>query len=192
MRLGLFCGFAGVLVSIITVASAFAANPQEADTTKPEIYAKAYGSWVYRCVQVTPKGESPVKNCEVMQGMFVKQDGHEVQLATISFEKSSTQPGYNFGAVLPLGVLLPPGVSFSADAGSPITKAIDFCNQGGCVILPQPAEGLVDELKSGKQGHINFIYMNGRRIAVNFSLDGFGQAIAALEKGKLPPRIKNS
>lgn len=192
MRSFVFGCVAVILLGAFANPVARAAVTYSATPPAQKLYEKTYGSWIYRCAEVTASGQKPVKSCQVFQQMVVKKDGHDIPLATLIFEKANHQAGYDLSAVLPLGILLPAGVSFSTDTGSPITKAVDFCTEGGCVIIPQSSEGLVDELKDGKDGHIQFIYMNGRKITVNFSLNGFSDAMNAFDEGDLPPEVRKA
>lgn len=190
MRSFVFGCAAVILLAVFASPVAHAADTKSTVAPPVKLYAKSYGSWIYRCAEEAPSGQKPIKSCQVLQQMIVKKDGHNIILATLTFEKASNQAGYDLSAVVPLGVLLPTGISLSADRASPITKVVDFCTAGGCFIVPQPAEGLVDELRDGKQGHIQFVYMTGRKITVNFALNGFSEAMAAFDKGELPPELK--
>lgn len=172
-------------------SSAHSRSSGAAKPTEPKLFAQSYGSWVYRCVQVTPEGKSAVTSCQVVQEMVLHRKGHTVPLVTLAFAKEGDkQPGYVLNAVTPLGVLLPPGVSFWADDQSPVTAVLDVCEANGCLALRQPSEGLTAELRDGKQGHAKLSLLNGHTVTVNFSLNGFSDALAALDKGALPPAVK--
>lgn len=192
MRSLVFGCAAAILLGAFASPVARAAVTHSGAPPVQKLYERTYGSWIYRCAEVTPSGQKPIRSCQILQQMVVKKDGHDIPLATLIFEKANNQAGYDLSAILPLGILLPAGVSFSTDTGSPITKVVDFCTEGGCVIIPQSSEGLVDELRDGKKGRIQFVYMNGRKITVNFVLNGFSDAMNAFDKGDLPPEVKKT
>jgi len=196
---GILCGLMPVAAEAAGGVNAVAASRPASSigeaapqASTPKIFAKAYGSWVYRCVQVTPPGKSAVTECQVMQQMVLNQGGHSVPLITLALAKTSDGSGYALSAIAPLGIFLPPGVLFWADDNAPVTAALDFCNADGCVALPQPAPGLSAEFKAGKQGHAKLVLTNGHAVTVNFSLSGFSEALTALDSGALPPVAQTS
>ena len=186
MKLSSFFWLAFVFLGFASTRPAFADNPP-ASHAQPKIYAKVYGSWVYRCVELTQKDGHPATSCQVFQNMGVKKDNHVFSLAVLSFLKSTDHPGYDLSAQVPLGIVLPAGVSFSADSMSPITKGVEFCQTTGCIVVPQSASGLTEEFEQGKVGHLTFMLLNGHPLNINFSLDGFNDAIKALNSG-VPPK----
>jgi invasion protein IalB len=184
--------FAGVfLVTPALAATQEAATPVASVSQAPKVFAKAYGNWLYRCQQVTVSGKAPVTQCMVMQHMVLNQNGHALPLITLALAKIDRQGAYILNAEAPLGILLSPGVAFWSDDNSPVTVALDFCEANGCLALRKPAEGLDAEFKTGKQGHAKFVLVNGRAVTIDFSLNGFGAALAALNAGTLPPRLKS-
>lgn len=187
MKLRSFFSLAVVFFGFIAASPAFADNPPASHTQPaPKLYTKTYGSWVYRCVEATQPDGHKATSCQIFQNMGVKKDGHDISLAVLSFAKSTVHPGYDLSAMVPLGIVLPAGVSFSADYMSPITKQVEFCQAGGCVVAPQSASGLAEEFEQGKAGHLTFLLLNGHPFTINFSLDGFNDAIKALNSGALP------
>lgn len=187
--IGLFAGIG--LVTPALAATQETAAPAASTSPAPKVFAKAYGSWVYRCEQVTLSGNAPMTQCVVMQQMVLNQNGHALPLVTLALAKMIGQTGYILNTEVPLGILLAPGVAFWSDDNSPVTVALDFCQANGCVALHKPAEGLDAEFKTGKQGHAKMVLVNGRIVTINFSLNGFGAALAALNAGTLPPRVRS-
>jgi invasion protein IalB len=184
-----FVAAIGIFAGICSVTPALAATQETAAPAAPKIFAKTYGNWVYRCEQVTLSDKAPVTQCVVMQQMVLNQNGHALPLITLALAKINGQNGYVLNAEVPLGILLSPGVAFWSDDNSPVTVALDFCQANGCVALRKPAEGLDAEFKTGKQGYVKLALVNGRVVTINFSLNGFGAALAALNAGTLPPRV---
>lgn len=191
----------GLFVGVALTFGLLSANPAKANGTSPKvtaphsgdrkIFAKAYGDWVYRCVQITQAGKPAITACEIFQQMLLAtKDGKKLPLVTLGFEKADGQPGYMLNALLPLGIFLPPGVSFWADNQSPVTALIGICETNGCLAPWQPSEGLTAELRAGKVGHARMVLTDGHPVTFNFSLNGFNAALEALDKGGLPPEIR--
>ena len=176
-----------VVAGVLAACPAMAADAQQAAPAKPavKLYAKTFGSWVYRC---NDAGQQAV--CQVEQEMGVSRDGHMVPIAMVAFSKPVGQDHYDISAVVPLGILLSAGVRFSADQREAVEKSVDFCERDGCVVLPQAAENLTSTFRSGKTGHLTFKFISGHPFTINFSLAGFNDAMKAFESGKLPPPVK--
>lgn len=186
-----------MLKSLAVVAGALAASPALAATTQKAapaltpvtVYAQTYGSWVYRCTDAAAdNGQHAV--CQVAQEMGIKRNGHIIPIALIAFSKPAGQTHYNMSAVVPLGILLPAGIRIAVDQSAAVERNVDFCKQDACVVLPQPADGLTRSFREGKTGHLTFRFIDGHPFTVNFSLEGFSDAMKAFDSGKLPPVVK--
>lgn len=184
MYLRRFLSLSLLCAGFLSAQPAFAATNNDAPA--PKILAHVYESWVYRCAQVAVAGKPDQTSCQVFQRLGITNNGKTLPLAVIAFQKTEDNHGYLLNALVPLGILLPPGVSFSGDDMPPVVKNLTFCQPGSCVIMPQPADGLVAELQSAKEGHLRFVGLNDRTITVTFPLKGFNAAIKALDSG-VPP-----
>lgn len=185
----------GILVAICLETPAIAdsgnaALPAPSAPLTQKVFAKAYGDWVYRCVQEAPPGKAPLTHCAVMQQIVLNRNGQAVPLITLAVTKVGGQHGYVLNAVAPLGISLPPGVLFWSDKNAPVSVVLDFCQANGCVALNKPASGLAAEFKTGKQGSAQLVLADGRTVKINFSLDGFAAGLAAFDTGALPPEVK--
>lgn len=183
-----------LLIGVFIAGSAWAAGPvpggAPADVgQKVKVYAQQYGSWTYRCDALATGGLQSVQ-CQVFQNMGVKNKNRVMPIALLIFTKPSVQADYDVSAIVPLGVELMPGVLLSADRMRAVKKNIDICRVNGCMVMSEPAGELVKEFRRGKQGHLVFVREDGRPFTVNFSLDGYSQAMAALDGGDLPPAVK--
>lgn len=181
-----------LLVGACFVSPALAAGPAPSQPTSgsgAKVYEKEYGSWTYRCDTLATGGLQTAQ-CQVFQNMGVKNKNQTIPISLLIFTKAVGQASYDVSAIVPLGVLLASGVSISADEMPPAVKTIDFCRINGCMVSGQPAAGLVEELQRGRSGHLVFVRGDGRPFTVSFSLDGFSEAVAALNSGELPPEVK--
>lgn len=174
------------------VADTATGGSQAAQTARPTVkfYAKNYGDWLYRCETIDQSGKKTVKLCQVLQTIVIRQNGHVLPLVELSFTKAQDRTGYNFSAAVPIGVLLPPGVSFAADKDTPLNRPIDFCKSDSCIVVPSLQNALVKDFRRGTEGHVGLTAENGRKIVINFPLKGFSDAVDALDSGKLPPEVK--
>lgn len=180
--------FVGICVSGSALAAGASPTMPSPDSGA-KVYIKEYGSWTYRC-DTTSTGGLQSAQCQIFQKMGIKDKNQIIPVSLLIFTKPIGQAGYNLSAVVPLGVQLSAGVSFSADKMPPVVKSIDVCKAQGCIVASQPAGGLVEEMQRGENGHLVFVQEDGHPFAVNFSLDGFSDAVAALNSGKLPPQVK--
>lgn len=181
-----------LLVGICVAAPALAASPvpgKPVPDAGAKVYTKEYGSWTYRCDTQSTGGLQSAQ-CQIFQNMGIKDKNQVIPVSLLIFTRSVGQSGYNVSAIVPLGIQLATGVSFSADEMPAIVKNVDFCRVNGCMISAQPAGDLVKEMQRGKNGRLVFVRGDGRPFTVNFSLDGFNEAVAALNSGKLPPEAK--
>lgn len=172
-------------------SAAFAADqPAASQPTDVKVYQKNYAGWVYRCVAAQKPGQKPIKTCQVSQRVVLKENGRLVPLFVLFFSRDEKNGGYDSSAIVPVGIMLPPGILLSADKDTPIARAVDFCLPNACVIESQSSDNLVQQFKSGTEGRIQMTARNGQPIVINFPLKGFTDAITALDSGRFPPEIK--
>lgn len=184
MYLRHFLSLAFLCTGFACAQPAFAATTNDAPA--PKVHDHVYNDWVYRCVQAPVAGKPDQTSCQIFQNLSVIENGKTIPLAIIAFHKASDNKGYLLNALVPMGILLPPGVSFAADNMPPVVKNVTFCQPGSCVIVPQPDGGLAEELRSAQDGVLRFAQLDGRIITANFPLKGFNAAMKALDSG-VPP-----
>lgn len=179
--LSVFCMLAGFLATQPALADTNATAPA------PKLVSHTYGGWVYQCAE-TPVADKPDQtSCQILKQIALTQDGKTIPMAIIFFQKAPKDQGYLLSSMVPLNVLLAPGVTFFGDKMSPVNKAITFCRPDSCVVTPQSADGLVEEFKASDRGHLSFVQLNGQSILFTFPLLGFSDALKALDSG-VPPK----
>jgi invasion protein IalB len=79
--------------------------------------------------------------------------------------------------VVPLGVFVPTGIKFGIGA---ISKTIPFktCLQVGCIATAPVDSALASAFASNATGSIGVVGADGRSIPLNFSMHGYGDALA--------------
>jgi invasion protein IalB len=81
--------------------------------------------------------------------------------------------------VTPLGVLVTPGLRVSI--GSAVTKPLQFktCVQVGCIATTPIDSSMASALAQNTSGQILLVAGNGKTVALNYSLRGYKDAMAA-------------
>lgn len=149
---------------------------QQAQSTGPlVVQVKAEPSqaeWTKVC------GKDPANNAEICYTTrdFVSDQGQPVLAAAVYDVKGpQTQKIVRF--LMPLGLLLKPGVRFAVDQGSPVPGSYTVCFPNGCFA---ESLGLKDDVVAAmKKGtHINVSVQNqvGREVTFAVPLAGFGKA----------------
>jgi len=158
-----------------------------ASTASTKIFAQVYGSWIYRCAVTSQPNAVPKKFCAVEQQMVLNQGGKTIPLMTLAVV-SVKSPGVSHitNIVAPLDVLLGPGIAISVDAVKPQVMPFTFCNTQGCWVVGSPVDAFLHEAHGAKLGHAEVAMLNGRKLTINFSLNGFAPALAALDSGVVP------
>jgi len=156
---------------------------------KPQIYAQVYGDWIYRCaVQSGDTATHP--RCAVAQQMVFQQKGKTIPLLTLAFAPAEHGgSGHVANILAPLDVLLPSGIGLSVDAAPVTTLPYTFCDVAGCWSIGSSADAFIGAAQIGKVGHAEVQLVNGRKVTINFSLNGLARALAALDSG-VPPANK--
>jgi invasion protein IalB len=184
---------AGFVAGLSTGAHAQTApSHPAAQTSVLQLYGKSYGKWVYECVRVMPSGAPSAIKCFINQKIDVTQNGQQLPWMTIMMAKATGRPDDLVNVVVPLGIMLPPGIDLWSDKNTPVPLPVNFCTSNGCVVTPQPADALEKQLKDGEDGHARLTLVDGQTVTANFALTGFGAALSALNSGTLPPEIDMS
>jgi invasion protein IalB len=164
--------------------------PEEAPTTQPpppsgageappelEMTERQFQDWVLRC----GRSEQGPEVCE-MQQQQTDSEGRTVMAVAVGTVPGSSDVGLLI--ILPLGILLPPGVSLQIDGGADVPLQVERCERQGCRIerLVEPA--LLNRLKAGREAKVFFEAYDPegqlRRLGVPISLLGFTAALSEL------------
>ena len=174
------------------------AFPAGADTAVPTATTATFGAWTVACSMVAQADGSAQKQfCQMTTRLNLKgQDGqmHPLLAFTIGTPPGSTVA--RMALQVPTDVALRDGMSISLDepvaAGADPNAAkaqavlIDLtyatCTPQGCVADADGNAGLWGKLRLVKTANVGFTALAGmKKILVPVSLDGFGDAMAALE-----------
>jgi invasion protein IalB len=124
--------------------------------------------WALTCEERTKKDGK----C-VLQLPIAPQGAPIAELTVLPKNKSDVME-----IIVPLGLMIPPGVRVAIGSGQPIPIAFETCNQVGCVAeLPIDA-ATGDALAHNSGGRLIVVNGAGNEVPIAFSLRGFGAAMA--------------
>lgn len=136
---------------------------------------KQFKDWILQCV-----GESLNDDqCYITQNISIQKSGPRSVRVVVSFQGTDKKPLMIF--ILPLGILLPAGMTFNIDDGEKNKLPVRICLPGGCKVRVILDNKLMGALKKGKHATVTFLDGKTRKqVIVEISLNGFTKAITAL------------
>lgn len=137
---------------------------------------EVYGSWVKVC---QPAEDAQAEGCQITQIANQQESGKRVFQTTVGFVQDREEPVLFLNA--PLGIYLPKGISISVDEAEPVTARVQRCDQNGCLGLLALGTELAGQLKGGEKAQVIFAATNEQLIQLPLDLNGFTDALAALE-----------
>jgi len=138
--------------------------------------------WAHVCEKPpVPAGqEAAGEQCYIYQNISVKDSNKRLLHLAIGFVGKGNKPAAVL--TLPLGIFLPPGLTFGVDKNKPINVPVQTCMPAGCrAVLPLNDE-LIAQMKKGNQGQVRFFDGQRRELGVPVSLLGFTAGFGALTK----------
>jgi invasion protein IalB len=169
--------------------------PATAETTTPTATTATYGNWTVGCsVVAQADGTAPKPLCEMTTRLNLK--GQDGQMRPLLAWTIGTPPGAKSKRIalqVPVAVALRQGVIVSldkaaADAATPKPQdelavlTYVTCTPQACVADADATDELLGKLKAAKTANVSFTLLQGaKEIMVPVSLDGFSDALAALD-----------
>jgi invasion protein IalB len=174
---------AGLLVSgglLLSAASSVAAQgkaaPRDASLGPEGGTVKAqHGDWQVVCKAPPPGAKNEV--CALVQSVTA-EDKNNVGL-TVYFQKFSDGTRV-LRVFAPVGVLLPRGLGLKIDNKDVGNAPFLRCHSFACYAQVVAEEGLIGQLKAGKQAVFIIFQTEEAGIGIPISLNGFDKALAAL------------
>lgn len=155
----------------------------------PAVRSTRFDDWHYRCVDVKVADGKSVPQCEIVQIAEVEQGDENVSVLTLAIARTAPEAGKKASgdgllltALVPLNVVLPIGLGFSADGKDVVTIPYRNCNQAGCWAQQKLDGKMLTALQKGSAGEARLRLMNGQNINLKFSLKGLTRALAELKK----------
>lgn len=163
-----------------------AAADKPADTAQPapdqqpqpdEVVVAQHGEWFVIC---EPGGEP----CVIAQKGEDK-DGREIMEVRIRKVKEGESKDQKVVAAIqvavPIGVILPPGLTLQVDGRKPRPAAYRYCNPTACIVVTGLDDGIISEFKKGAKAVFTLVAPRGGQVPVEISLSGFTAAYNSLK-----------
>jgi invasion protein IalB len=139
------------------------------------ITEEQFKDWTVRCGRRTGQGPQV---CE-MQQQQVDEEDRVVMAVAVGQVPGTSDLGLL--VILPLGILLPAGVTLQIDGGAEVPLQVDRCERQGCRIEMLLEPDLLNRLKAGSQATVFFEAVDPKgerqRLGVPISLLGFTAAL---------------
>jgi invasion protein IalB len=179
--------FAALGLGMPGVAQQSQQVPEEAPTTQPppsgetqappEMTERQFQDWVLRC----GRSQQGPEVCE-MQQLRTDDEGRTVMAVAIGTAPGRSEVGLLI--MLPLGILLPAGVTLQVDGGAEVPLQVDWCERQGCRIEMAVEAALLNRLKAGREAKVFFEAFDPegqqQRLGIPISLLGFTAALDEL------------
>jgi invasion protein IalB len=151
------------------------APQQEAAQPEVELTERQFQDWMVRCGR--PNEQAP-EICEMQQEQVDSEDRTVMAVAVGQVPGTSD---LGLLVLLPLGILLPAGVSMQIDGGAEIPLQVERCERQGCRIERIIEPDLLTRLKAGTKATVYFEAVDPQgerqRLGVPISLLGFTAAL---------------
>jgi invasion protein IalB len=163
--------------------------PEEAPATQPppsggaetppglEMTERQFQDWILRC----GRSEQGPEVCE-MQQQQTDREGRTVMAVAVGTVPGRSEVGLLI--ILPLGIILPSGVTLQIDGGGDVPLEVERCERQGCRIERLVEPELLNRLKAGREAKVFFEAFDPegqlRRLGVPISLLGFTAALTEL------------
>jgi invasion protein IalB len=134
-----------------------------------------YGDWTLRCEQADADA---APECIMDQNLVLRAGGQPVLQFAVGLAPDDGIPTVLLK--LPLGIYLPPGISFRIDDGKAATFPVERCDPDGCQAVMKLRDATIAQLRAGRRLEIGFHDGARAPLSMSLSLDGFGAAIDAL------------
>jgi invasion protein IalB len=200
------------LAPLSVLAQAPAAAPPKAQPTRPAAPAPAGGGAAPQgqaasgptIVQVKAEpsqtewtkvcGKDPGNNAEICYTTrdFVSDQGQPV-LAVAVYDIKGAQSQKIIRFLMPLGLLLQPGIRFSVDQGQATPGRYAICFPNGCFAESQIPDAFLAQMKRGNILNVSVQNQVTREVTFAVPMEGFGKAFdgAAIDPQKLEEQQRN-
>ena len=184
VAIGLFFLGGAILWSTFsaTEISAGQAIAAEADQAENKQADAPVSPWNIKCAEVMKPGtEEKIEYCQMFQRLNEQKTGKRFAEILIGYPKEAGGEARGV-VILPLGVLLRPGVKMQIDSGKVYEFDFRYCTDIGCVSVIDLSANIINEMKKGNKAAIQFMSAKGMKINLPITLKGFTKAINDLPK----------
>lgn len=158
--------------AVVAAALLLAAAQAEAADLK---IGRRFQSWTGGCERA-PVGRG--RACFIFQKLSLPETGRELASIAVGYPVKGEPPM----AVLkvPLGTLLPAGITLTIEDGAPRSFPIQFCTEEGCRAHVPLTPDMLAGLKAGLKAELSFQDLERRIVTLSISLRGFTRGLASL------------
>lgn len=147
-----------------------------ATPAQPDQPAQSFKDWALRCPDDV--------GCVLEQRVLLEDN--PTPLLHLALQYSKELHSLNAIIRVPLGVLLPPGLTISIDGGKPLTLSFHHCRPEGCFALTEVSDQLAAALRRGNSADVSYQLADSRALTVPLSLHGITAGLHAL-RARLEP-----
>lgn len=161
---------ASLALGLASVFVAAGASAQESPGT-------VYKDWTVHCNEQA--AQQVAGGCLMTQFAIDKETSRPVMQIQVAYAPDAKDPVAVI--ILPLGVLLQPGVAVQVDRNQAIKLPFGWCLTDGCRVRLPLDQAMLKQFQAGNGGVIGFRVIGGQDRALPFSLSGFTAALASLK-----------
>lgn len=162
--------FVSIMSSILLLGLALSplqAAPEE---------GKTFNDWEIGCDK---KPDSEEKICHLQQLISEKESNKPILMVAAGYLPGREAP--TIIITLPLGVLLPPGLTLQVDDNDAIAFPFEVCDPVGCRAGVELKDDLLKQFKSGKKAQLTFASIQRKPVGLPISLTGFTAGLKSLK-----------
>jgi invasion protein IalB len=149
--------------------------PGQAPPAESKLTERQFKDWTVRCGRQKEQGPQVCG----MQQQTTDKEGRTVMAVAVGTVPGDSKLGLLI--ILPLGVLLPAGVTLQVDGGAEVPLQVAWCERQGCRIEMLLEPDLLSRLKAGREAKVIFEAVDPegqrRRLGYPISLLGFSSAL---------------
>ena len=134
--------------------------------------------WSIRCNkaegQTEPVEVEPGK-CEMYQKQTIKDTGQRLVEFAIGYPQGAQNA--RGIVILPLGIMLQPGLTMQIDEQTPFKFDVRYCIQNGCYAFLELNDDVIKKMSRGDKATLTMMAQNEKRRAIPIPLGGFTKAL---------------
>ena len=154
------------------------ANAQDAASANANPAANMETAWAVRCNdEESVQADNKRGKCEIYQRQDMKDSGQRVIELAIGYPEGQEDARGIF--ILPMGILLEPGVKLTIDDGKPLAFGVRYCLPNGCFAYVSLNDDLLSRLSNGTQAVV--VRANGEPLSIPMPLKGFTKALGEVQ-----------
>jgi len=155
------------------------ANAQDSAATADPA-ANIGSAWAIRCDdEEAVQAENKRGKCEIYQRQDMKESGKRLIEFAIGYPEEQKDARGIF--ILPMGILLEPGVTLTIDDGAPLAFKARYCLPNGCYAYVSLNGDLLGRLSAGTQATVEIVRANGEPLKIPMPLKGFTKALGQVQ-----------